>query len=83
MTIKKERTFTELTYQQAYEKSLEISQKYPHLLPTELTLTPEGYWLFRLSDITQKGYKEISSYVVECLLNPIIGNFQTFFVKGS
>ena len=60
----------ELTYHEAYEKSLEYTKKYPDHLPIELNLEVDGLWIFRLMNLNQKTDKEISGLIYEFILNP-------------
>ena len=60
----------ELTYHEAYEKSLVFVKKYPNCIPIELNLGTDGLWTFRIMSSNQKQDREMSALICEFILNP-------------
>ena len=60
----------ELSYHEAYGKSLHFVKKFPQCLPIELSLQLDGLWVFRMMKINHEQHKEISGLIYEFVLNP-------------
>ena len=60
----------ELTYHEAFEKSLDFAKKNPDCLPVELRLEMGGLWMFRVMSSARKHDRGLSGLIYEFMLNP-------------
>jgi len=60
----------ELTYHEAYEKSLVFVKKNPDCLSIGLNLETGGLWTFRMMSLNQKHDRGMLGLIYEFMLNP-------------